>query len=560
MRTCRKSRWLFAALAVALASCQPVAENDRPSLIVLVGIDQFRADYLERYGQVFSGGFKRLLDEGRWYPRAIVDHAPTLSYPGHTTLATGAHPRTHGITSNAWLETLPSGERRRVFVAIDPQQRILGDPDATGLSPKNLRVTGLADWVRAADPEARAVALSTGPALAMVYGGVALDDETRNHAYWLSSSRGRFVTSSYFRSEFPDWVSEFNEIVMPGFDAYRVWESTVPQEYRGLARADSASYEGDGTHTAFPHSFADVGAGGEGYSGGYDPEEAGDREYYRWFFNTPFADEALFELARTAVERLALGQRGGTDYLAIAVKSVDRIGHDYGPLSQEQLDILLRLDRLLGSLLEQLDEYVGQGRYVVAVSADHGAPNITEYEIEEGRPGRRVSEQEIQELLDRVERLVQTYSGPEDELPERIAVELENADFVARAMTPAELGGEGPADEILRAHRHSYIAGRNTPFPLWTREIIAGRVSETHPANWGIVVEFTENAQLWTAATTHMSAYDYDRVVPILLMGRGVERGVDSSAARTIDIAPTLAALAGLAYPATVDGTVMSVR
>ncbi len=556
----RVLRPLTSIALVILAACRPGTVDEPPKLIVLIAVDQFRAGYLDRYDEVFTGGFRRLRDEGRRYDRAIVDHAPTLSYPGHTTLATGAHPRTHGITSNAWLETLPDGERRRVFVVGDTGEQILGHPDQMGLSPRNLRVTGLADWVRAAHPDARAVALSTGPGLALVYGGHALDDQSRNHAYWLSSSQGTFVTSTYFRTSYPEWVREFNADIMPEYHANRVWSNSVPEAYRGLARPDEASYEGDGVHTTFPHSFAAEGGAGDDASPDYDPEEVNTEALYRWFFDTPFADEALFALAKEAVRTLALGKRDVTDFLAMAIKSVDRIGHDYGPRSQEQLDLLVRLDRQLGSLFTFLDETVGAGNYTVALSADHGAPNVAEYELERGRPARRIAESEIRELLDRVERFVGAYGGPEDSLPEAIARELERSDFVARAMTPAELAGGGPADDILRAYRNSYVPGRSTPFPLWTREVLAGQVGDAHPANWGIVVEFIENGQLWTAPSTHLSSYRYDREVPIIFMGKGIRAGVASGTARTIDVAPTLADLAGIAAPPTVDGRVLSFR
>ncbi|NIR66646.1 MAG: hypothetical protein GWN00_31010, partial [Aliifodinibius sp.] len=97
-----------------------------------------------------------------------------------------------------------------------------------------------------------------------------------------------------------------------------------------------------GEHTTFPHIFED-GSSNSKIETGNNPA------YNRWFWNSPFADEALFALAEKAVRVQRLGQRNSTDFLALAIKSVDRIGHDYGPNSQEQLDILFRLDRLLGA-------------------------------------------------------------------------------------------------------------------------------------------------------------------------------------------------------------------
>jgi predicted AlkP superfamily pyrophosphatase or phosphodiesterase len=103
---------LLSINSLILHSCTGMKSDEPPKLVVLIAIDQLRAGHLERYDEVFTGGFRRLRDEGFRYDRAMVDHAPTLSYPGHTTLATGAHPCTHGISTNAWLETLPNGEAR----------------------------------------------------------------------------------------------------------------------------------------------------------------------------------------------------------------------------------------------------------------------------------------------------------------------------------------------------------------------------------------------------------------------------------------------------------------
>lgn len=545
--------WLFLFL-VPVASLAASQDSGPPQLIVVITLDQFGADYLERYDQVFTGGFRRLRDEGHRFDRATVDHAPTLSYPGHTTISTGSHPRTHGINANDWLETRPDGEVKRVLVSMDNDVQIVGYPDLIGLSPRNLRVTSLADWIRAAHPDAHAVALSTGTALAQYYGGHALADESRNHAYWLSGSQGVFVTSTYFRSSYPDWVADFNENHLPRFKAGNVWNNTVPAEYHHLARPDATDYEGDGEHTTFPHRFDDV----------WDETAAGDPEtdfeavraaaINRWFWNSPFADEALFALAWEAVHALALGQRQTTDLLAIAVKSTDRHGHDYGPQSLEQFDILVRLDRLIAAFLAYLDENVGPQNYIVVLTADHGSPNIVEYELERGNRARRVSEPDIQDVLEDIEDFIAAYSGEDAQLPDAMARRLEGVDFIARAMTPAELAGTGPCDEILRTFRNSYIPGRNTTYPLWTREVLYGTVGDSHPAHWGIMVELDQNAQIWTAKTTHGSSHLYDREVPIIFMGRNIPPGIATEAARTVDIAPTLATLARLPYPDTVDG------
>lgn len=54
--------------------------------------------------------------------------------------------------------------------------------------------------------------------------------------------------------------------------------------------------------------------------------------------------------------------------------------------------------------------------------------------------------------------------------------------------------------------------------------------------------------------SVHGSPYEYDRRVPIILLGAGVKPGRSDVMATTRDVAPTLAALAGFPVPPDRDG------
>lgn len=523
-------------------------------LVVLIGVDQLRGDLLERYDAAYSGGLRRLLDEGFVHTRGIVDHAPTLTWPGMTTLATGAYPRTHGIASHALWQVgpvTPQTVLRPGLATADAQEAILGEPGSEGMSPRRIRVTGLADWIREADPAARTVALSNKNGAAVLLGGRLRPRNASNHVYWLSGQAGRFVTSSYYRESYPDWLTRFNAEELPRYLERDVWECGVRPEHRALARADAAAYEGDQVHTTFPH------VRGEESSPGQRPvaREAEAREKAAWLYSSPSSEEALFHLAREAVRELALGQRDSVDLLALTAGMTDTVGHKYGPLSLEQLDNLVRLDRELGALFTFLDARVGAGRWVAALSADHGAPNVAEYELEQGRPARRVGEPEIRGLLERVERLADGDSGSRGALARRVAAELQRSEFVARAMTPDELRGPASEDPILRAYQNSFLPGEAPNYPLWDEQYVSdGSVRPGHPVLLGVIVELKPGVNIWTARSTHGSAHAYDREVPIAFLGRGVAPGRGDGSARTIDVAPTLARLAGIPVPESVDG------
>ncbi|MFC1725869.1 alkaline phosphatase family protein [candidate division KSB1 bacterium] len=531
---------LILLLVSQLFFCNSSSNNAKPKLVVMITLDQFRADYLQRYDEALTGGLKRLKDNGWRYDKAIVDHAPTLSFPGHTSIFTGAYPKTHGIPTNARITE--SGRRKIIFQ--DDDQQVLGFPGARSFTPKITKVTGMADWLRVSDPESRSVSINT-TMTALCYGGKPQSDKTKNHVYWIEASAGKFVTSTYYRDEYPDWLVRFNEEVVPQYKEMLVWENSVPAEYFHLARRDNAAYEFDGVHTTFPHNIGDF------YK--ETDQQAVNRYFSRY---NPYATEALFALGKECIKELELGQRNSTDCLAVSVGITDRIGHDFGPQSLEQLDIVLRLDRELGKFLKFLDSTIGKN-YTVVLTGDHGAPNIAEYELEQGRPAKRVTEIDIKTLLADIEKFIDNYSGPEEKLTSLIAEELEKSDFVAKAMTPDDLAGTVPADRILKSYRNSYIPGFKTTFPLWTNEILYGNVSPKHPGHYGIIVEYIPNGQLYTARSAHATSYSYDQEVPIVFMGAGVKAGISKGAARTIDIAPTLAQLAGIKYPETVDGKIL---
>ncbi|MFG1691752.1 alkaline phosphatase family protein, partial [Gemmatimonadota bacterium] len=466
------------------------------------------------------------------------------SWPGHFTIATGAYPKTHGITTNSFIVNNSS----RQMVVLDREHQVLGSPASDNYSPENIRVTGISDWIRAADSEAQTVALSLARGLALAYFGKSDDDRTRNHVYWLDRYSGRFVTSTYYRDGYPEWLQHFNDQELPKYQESLIWSNSVPEEFWHLARRDDAPYESDGIDTTFPHTFEKKYA------------EPSEENVNAWFYSySPHANEALFDLTKLSIENLKLGQRESTDLIALDINNTDGVAHYYGPQSLEQLDVLMRLDHLLGDFLAYLDQTVGREKYIVVLCADHGGPNIAEYELEQGRPAKRISEGEITSLLLDIERFIVEYSGPDEELAAQIADELEESDFVARAMTPEELMGSGPADRILGSYRNGYLREYQTAGPLWTTDVLSDNISPYHPSNYGIKVEFIENGQHYLAPSAHGSSHLYDQEIPIIFFGGGVKAGISSDYARTVDISPTLASLVGVSFPETVDGKVLKV-
>lgn len=509
-----------------LASCGGPAQSQRDEspvrLVVLISVDQLPHYLLERYATLYSGGLQRLLVEGRSFTEAVHDHALTVTAPGHATLATGVVPARHGIVYNEWYERV--GEEWRYTHSVDDSgEQVVGLPHLVGASPRRLEVTALPDWLMAADPEARVFSASGKARAAVLMAG-----RTRGHVYWFENDVGRFVTSTYYRDTDPDWVDRFHEEVLAGFFSDSTWELTVPEAARRLARPDSAEYEYRGTHTTFPHS----------YRREVDEEELDDpQEYFSWWDHTPELDRAIIEFAEVAINELSLGQRESVDFLALGLSQLDRVGHRFGPFSLEQLDAILRLDRVLGEFFEFLDSTVGLGRYVVGLSSDHGVLPIPEYPDESGLSKRRITRAEWRTARDAAARAEASSSSTADGEAAMIEA-LEALDFIADVMTFGELANGEPADSFVALYQRSYYPGR-----------LAGSF-----ARQGLVVRLIEGAHTSSDATTHGTPYLYDRHLPLLLMGPGVQAGSTDEAVRTVDLAPTLAELAGIPYPDGLDG------
>src|SRR5205085_9350617 len=80
-----------------------------------------------------------------------------------------------------------------------------------------------------------------------------------------------------------------------------------------------------------------------------------------------------------------LGTHDAPDLLCLSFSCNDPVGHVWGPDSQEVLDVTLRTDRIIRDLLAALDAKVGKGRYVLALTADHGVCPLPEVARAQGK-------------------------------------------------------------------------------------------------------------------------------------------------------------------------------
>lgn len=516
---------LLPTLALAALACarapEPPAPAAAPALIVWITVDQLRGDHLDHFRPVWTGGFRRLLSEGRFYANAAYDHGRTVTAAGHASLSTGVHPSTHGIVGNGWYER--SGDRWIQMSNVgDSTVRTVG-AGLPGVSPRNLMSTGLADWIVAANPASMVASVSGKDR-----GAILPAAHVKGHVYWFEPAGG-FVTSTYYRDSLPAWVTRFNRDVVTRYMVDTVWTFTAPASSVHLSSPDTGAHEADGTHTFFPHRL------------GNHTENRDTNTLRTWIERIPLGDAATLDFAEVMVTELGLGRDASVDLLAVSVSATDAVGHVFGPFSREQLDNLYRLDRRLGAFFAFLDRTVGRDRYVVGLSSDHGV--MTPPEDPRAVPGsRRLTAAERQVWQQIVTQAVSTDAAT---APARIVAALKGQPAIADAWTTEELMRRTPADSFAVLMRRSLYPGRaGGPFSregveAWLRPNILGNER---------------------TGTTHGSPYWYDRHIPIIFMGPGIRAERVTERASAVDFAPTLARYVGVRFPGDLDGRVLPLR
>ena len=523
-------------------------EKTRPKLVVLLVVDQMRGDYVDKFLPQWSGGLKRLVEEGAWFHEAAYPYAATETCVGHATISTGAFPATHGLVANAWWDR---EAQKSVTCTADAKAKNAGYAGLAvsgGDSAWRMELPAFAEELKFQESgPTRVVTFSLKARAAITMAGHKADAAT-----WFDGRTGAWTTSSVY--PIAPFVEEYAKAHPVKEDMGKSWVISLPAGKYAYPENAVGAVPPDGWEHAFPHVLQGKGGSAEA-----------DEVYFEQWSSSPFADTYLTKLAETAVDSLRLGHGKGMDFLGVSYSSPDYVGHEFGPRSWEIQDALVRLDRDLGELFAHLDEAVGHGNYVVALTADHGVVPIPE-DMES--TGADAGVLHMRELQDRMERALDDLNYPKPAVARIAGSDVYFAPGVydrlksdATAMRAVLAAGEEqpgvgmiyPAEQvqgrpdthnpILEAFADSYFPGRSgdlfiVPKPYW---LMDGTPAGKH-RDYG---------------TGHGTPYNYDQHVPILLMGWGIRRGNYYREVTPADIAPTLAVLCGITL-ASRDGKVLA--
>ena len=495
------------------------AYNARPKLVIIIVIDQFRGDYLERYhDQWGEGGFRLLLDHGANFSDCNYDYANTRTAPGHATLLTGAYTNGHGIMANEWWDPQ---KKSKVAAVDDDQTKLVGIAGgAPGASPHYLLADTLGDELKlATQGKSRVFGIALKDRAAVLPAGFAA-----NAAFWIDRQTGAWVTSTYYRNDLPKWAQDFD-------DSKRA-EKYLNQEWKDA--------NGKILRTT-------------------KPPDGKPGNFYDLVGSTPLANDYELEFARELITYEKLGDGPATDLLIVSLSANDILGHKVGPDSPEMQAMELATDRQLAGFFDFLGHQIGLANVWIALSADHGIAPLPKFAADMHFPAANVPGDKMRSQINSA--LSVKLSRPAEYVKAiDYPVAWLNSDAFA-ALKMKEEDAERDVGEVLKEAglRGYYTRSQLQRGDAPNTELGLKYLHSYSPiGGWyvlGVPPPFTVG---FMGGTDHATPYTYDTHVPLALYGVPFQPGTYRTHTEPVDLAATLASLLGINAPTHAVGRVLT--
>ena len=506
-----------------------------------IAVDQMRWDFLYRFYDRYSNdGFKRILNGGATCEIMTINYVPSVTGAGHATLFSGAVPAMSGITGNEWYDQITG---RSVYCVGDTTEDGVGanSPADGKRSPRNMLVTTITDELRlATNFQSRVIGISLKDRAAILPAG-----HLGNASFWFDDASGRFITSTYYMQQLPDWVVKFNALDRPTKLVENGWTTLYPVNTYKQSDTDTAMYEGKfsgETTTAFPHDMKNIYAKNKGS-----------------FRSTPFGNTLTLEFALAAIDAYQLGKGKATDFLTINFASTDAVGHMFGPNSIEAEDTQLRLDKELATLMKTLDAKVGKGQWLLFLSADHGVSSTIGFNQRFRIPANYMQSWQMRDSLNRslnaefkLAGLVRSFSNYQVNFDHNKII-ANNLDFEAVKTSTIAFLQRHPA--VLHVVDISKLG--SSPLPEHLKKMIANGYQFKRSGSIQIVLNPGWFDSPSRTGTTHGTAHMYDTHLPLLWYGWNIKPGRVLREVHMTDVAPTLATMLRVETPSGSSGKVI---
>ncbi len=519
---------------------------DKPRLIVGIIVEQLRFDQLEKFRDRLSeNGIKKLINEGTFFRNASFEYILTQGAPGFSTIAAGAEPTSHGITSDSWYVPL---KNEQVYCTKDINVDPVGGSYESGLhSPVNLQTSTFTDELKMGTGR-RAKVFGVG---LKEYAAIFSAGHAADGAFWFDNTTGTWMTSTYYMTSLPQWVNDFN--AMKHADTYlnSTWNLMRPvSDYSDCLRDSNRFETGFSGRNFFPYDLKKLSQKGS----------RGSQKDYSFLRETPFGNTYTTDFALKLIDADSLGQDEIPDFVAICYSATDYIGHRFGPSSVEAADALFRLDKEVETLLGYLNDKIGKKNLLVYLTAAHGVSEIPTVLESTRIPAGYFKQNQALQLL-------RSYLNAVYGEGAWVKGYSEKQIFLNRTLIE---DARIPLDDIQKkvARFMNQMTGVSTAYPYSAFEAnyygsghLMKIMNNFSPQRSGDVI-VTLNPG-WVEKdgeqiTNHNSPYEYDSHVPLIWYGWTVNRSVVMRKVNMTDIAATLSSLCKVPLPNSCTGEPMS--
>ena len=345
-----RNKYLYVTLLAILGITPEMMAQSKiqyaPRLVVTITIDQLRTDYMQAFSPLYAtGGFKKLLQEGRVFANASYPFLPIDRASAAATLATGVTPYYHSIVGESWLNR----ESLRPVHCI-------GDD----MTADNLSTSTLGDEMKVAT-EGKAIVYSVAPFsdAAVLNAGHAADG-----AFWIDDTTGRWVHSQYDSNTPPEWLCNYTELHAPSNDFPKtLWEPVI--ELAGTFNY----YQHVGDQKPFKHKLS-------------------GNQRFRQLKASGLVNSYVTQMAQQCVSLTSMGIDRVTDLLSVTYYAGNFEHRAMSECQLELQDTYVRLDRELASLISGIERKIGAEHVLFVITSsgysDVESSNYEKYRIPTG--------------------------------------------------------------------------------------------------------------------------------------------------------------------------------
>ncbi|HBR70438.1 TPA: hypothetical protein DIC20_01770 [Candidatus Dependentiae bacterium] len=474
--------------------------NAKPKITVVMVIDQFAAHYLPKLDPYLSHGFYNLLRNGVVYTNAYLPYATTSTAVGHASIGTGALPKDHGIIYNKWLDQYGN--------KVAPE-------DDNG---KNIMLPTLNAPFLAENKNNKALAISFKPRATFGMAGKTAA------AIWFNESTAQFETnsnSSLINKILAQWNKKIKNLSLswkPIYNDERYYQFPHIHDYRYASEPKIINTQASPTN----------------------PEEFSER-----FTKLPIANETLLDMATEYIKQQYQNNPDGNILLWISLSPLDKVGHIYGPYSQEVVDMIYQLDHQIDSFMNNVNTITSDDTLYV-LTADHGVMPIPELIKDQHPSAFRLDEERI---VKSVNNKIKKKLGYNDAIACLKVPHVFCNKKLIKKLSPDK------KNELLNAIKQAFrkapgIQNIYTEAELLHMNPPQGTVqwllkNNVYPTRSGdLLVEIKPYTIIskYTGGTKHLAPYSYNTHVPLIIYQKGLhERKVISQKLWMPQVTATLA-------------------